>query len=98
MGKTPRKHSVEFKAKVAIDLIREHEPLTQICSKYGIHPTQARRWRDEALAGFSQTFQTKPNTAVTDQQRLIDELYKRIGELNVQLDWVKKKTGLTPSL
>lgn len=96
MGKTPRKHSVEFKAKVALDLIREVESLTQLCSHYGIHPTQARRWKDEAIAGLQQSFQTKPNTLISDQQQLIDELYQRIGELNVQLDWLKKKTGLQP--
>lgn len=97
MGKTPRKHSAEFKAKVALDLIREVESLTQICSQYAIHPTQARRWKEEAMAGLGHAFITKPTTTVTDQQRLIDELYQRIGELNVQLDWLKKKTGLEPA-
>ncbi len=96
MSKTPRKHSIEFKAKVALELIRATESVTQISSKYGIHPTQARRWKDEAIAGLQQSFQTKPNKVATDQHRLIDELYQRIGELNVQLDWLKKKTGLQP--
>lgn len=96
MGKTPRKHSVEFKTQVALDLIREVESLTHICSQYAIHPTQARRWKEEAMLGLHQVFMTKPNTIVTDQQDLINELYQRIGELNVQLDWLKKKTGHTP--
>jgi putative transposase len=70
--------------------------LTQLCSKYGIHPTQARRWKDEAITGLQQSFSTKPSKLLSDQHHLIDTLYQRIGELTVQLDWLKKKTGLQP--
>ena len=96
MGKSPRKHSAEFKAKVVLELFKEYATLPQICSKYQIHPTQARRWKEEAIAGLIRTFSDRPNTALAEQQHLTDELYKQIGQLNVQLDWLKKKTGLSP--
>ncbi len=96
MGKTPRKHSPSFKAKVVLDLLKEVETIPQICTKYQIHPSQARRWKEEAITGLTMTFTAKPSRDQLEQQQLVAELYQRIGELNVQLDWLKKKTGLTP--
>lgn len=96
MGKTPRKHTPAFKAKVVLDLLKEIETIPQLCSKYQIHPTQARRWKNEAITGLMMTFTMKPDRDQQEQQQLVAELYQRIGELNVQLDWLKKKTGLTP--
>lgn len=96
MGKTPRKHSPTFKATVALDLMREYETLAQVCTKYNIHPTQARRWKDQAMTGLTATFTDRPAPDANDQRHYIDELYKKIGQLNIQLDWLKKKTGLDP--
>lgn len=97
MGKTPRKHTAAFKAKVVLDLLKEVETILQICTKYQIHPTQARRWKEEAIVGLTTIFTTKPSRNQAEHQQLVAELYQRIGELNVQLDWLKKKTGLQPS-
>ena len=96
MGKTPRTHSPAFKAKIVLDLLKEVETMPQICTKYHLHPTQARQWKEAAIAGLTMTFMTKPSRDQHEQQQLMAELYERIGELNIQLDWLKKKTGLIP--
>lgn len=85
-----RQHTAAFKAKVALELLREREDLTQICSKYQIHPTQARRWKEQALAGLELLFSHKKNDELKQKNELVDELYKQIGQLKVESDWLKK--------
>jgi len=87
-----RKHSASFKAEVAVALIREQEKIASICSRHGIHPTQARRWKDQALAGLESAFDNHAGQALQHKDEFIDELYKQIGQLKVELDWLKKKT------
>lgn len=95
MGNIKHKHSTSFKARVALDLIKEKESIAVICSRYSIHPTQAKRWRDRALEILSAGFDGK-STASEQKQKdeLIDELYKQIGQLKVELDWLKKNMGV----
>lgn len=91
MGKTPRKHSPSFKVKVVLEIIRGHEPLTVTCSKYCIHPTQARRWKDEVIAGMETMFGKGNKKELEEKDELIEQLYKQIGQLIVERDWLKKK-------
>ena len=82
MNKTKRKHPANFKARVALDLIRG-EPMSQICSKYEIHPTQAGKWKEQALAGLEGLFADKRTDELGDKNETIEELYKQIGQLKV---------------
>lgn len=91
MGNIKRKHLVSFKAKIALELIRETETIAQICSKYSIHPSQATAWKKQALDGLGIIFTEKPKTELKEKNELIEELYKQIGQLKVELDWLKKK-------
>lgn len=91
MGKTPRKHDISFKSKVAMEIIRGKEPMTVICSRNGIHPTQARRWKDEAVESMKSSFGKGNQTELKKKDELIDELYRQIGQLTVERDWLKKK-------
>jgi len=94
MGNIKRKHSMAFKIKVALELIRERDPVSVICSRYSIHPTQAKRWRDKALETIASGFGDK--SAVIEQKQkdeLIEELYKQLGRSKVEMDWLKKIWG-----
>ena len=91
MGNIKRKHSAAFKAKVAMELINDKDTMAAICSKYSIHPTQARRWKDHALESLQSSFTVKSKTDLKAKDELIEELYKQIGQLKVELDWLKKK-------
>lgn len=91
MGNIKRSHSVSFKVKVALDLIREVDSVANICSKYGIHPSQAHKWKNRALEGLGVVFTDKVDSESKEKDKIIEELYKQIGQLKVELDWLKKK-------
>jgi putative transposase len=94
MGNIKRKHSTSFKIKVAMDMIKEKETVAVICSRYSIHPTQANRWKDKALEIMNAGFNNKSASEQKHKDELIDELYKQIGRLKVELDWLKKNMGV----
>jgi len=87
--------SPDLKAKVALELIRETDTISQICSKFEIHPTQAGKWKQQAIQGMETIFSEKAFDALQRKDETIDELYKQIGQLKVELDWLKKKTGVS---
>lgn len=91
MGKI--KHSNSFKVKLALEMIKGVDSVAQICSRYGVHPSQAHKWKKQAVEGMEIIFADKPNLALREKNELIDELYKQIGQLKVELDWLKKKVA-----
>jgi putative transposase len=93
MGNIKRFHSAAFKSKVALDLIREADSIAALCSKHSIHPTQAHRWKQLVLSGLESVFSEKQADTLKEKDHIIEELYKSIGQLKVELDWLKKKMG-----
>lgn len=94
MGNIKRKHTIEFKTKVALELLKEVDTLVAICSKYSIHPSQARRWKEKALEAIQNGFNGTDNSVVrelAETKELNEELFKQIGQSKVELDWLKKK-------
>ena len=91
-----RQHTPEFKTSVVLEVLKENETISQICSRYSIHPTQVRRWKEHVLAIVNQSFNGKTiNEQLGENETLISELYRQIGQLKVELDWLKKKMGYT---
>lgn len=79
-----------------MEVLKQEETISQICSKFSIHPTQARRWKDHVLEVIKQSFNGKTiETQLAEKDQLIEELYRQIGQLKVKLDWLKKKMGYT---
>lgn len=91
MGNIKRNYSASFKAKVALDIIQNPDSLTAICSKHSVHPSQGRRWKLRVIAGLSELFSNPLSNEVKQKDELIDALYKQVGQLKVELDWLKKK-------
>lgn len=90
-----RQHSPEFKTQVVLELLKQEETLTQISSKFAVHPTQVRRWKEIALENLKNSFNGKSiDQQLKAKEDLIDDLYRQIGHLKVSLDWLKKKLGL----
>ena len=89
MGTTRRKHSASFKAKVALDAAKEVNTLNELSSKYGIHQVQICKWKKELLAGLSSVFTKEQKDTNWEKER--DDLYRQIGEITVERDWLKKK-------
>jgi len=90
MGIKQKTYSVEFKAKVALEAIRSELTLNQITSKYGVHSTQISRWKQQALEAMKNAFVGKSNSVRNTDQQLLDQLYAQIGQMKVELDFLKK--------
>lgn len=87
-----RKFSSEFKAKVALEALLERETIESLCKKYDLHPNQVSQWkrsyREEGRKIFEKSGE---HDELSEKDRLIAELYRQIGELKVDNDWLKKK-------
>ena len=94
MSKTRRKHSAEFKVKVVLDMLKGVETLSEISSKYGVHPTQITKWRRTFLEKAPELFGDKGSSTDGGRDEVESELYKKIGQLQVELDFLKKKSSL----
>jgi len=90
-----KKYSAEFKAKVAVEAIKEQRTLNEIASEFGVHPTQISQWKKEAQEGLSGVFSGAIVHKSEQDEALKEKLYSQIGQLKVEVDWLKKKTGLT---
>jgi len=88
-----RKYSPEFKAKVAIEAIKGEETTSQIASRYGIHPAQVRQWRREVVSKASSVFDKSQNRE-KQLEKKIDILYRQVGQLTMEKDFLLKKSGL----
>jgi transposase-like protein len=88
--KKARSHTTEFKARVALDAIRADSTVNEISSKYGVHSTQINRWKSQALLSIKAAFNGKLEKAEQNDQKLIDDLYRQIGQLSCENDFLKK--------
>lgn len=86
--------SPEFMAKVALAAIKEETTIAELSSKYEVHRTQIGNWRKQALEGLVEVFKGKRDKSKKDNERLVDELYRQIGQLKVENEWLKKKSAL----
>lgn len=89
--KQKRKFSSDFKARVAIEAIKEHLTIEEICKKYDLHPTQVNNWKKAFKENASLVFETENKSKPDKTDALIQQLYAQIGELKVANDWLKKK-------
>lgn len=89
-----KQHSADFKAKVAVEAIKGERTLNELSSDYGVHPVQISQWKRRALEGLPGVFGTARAKAEQEEEALRERLYQQIGQLKVELDWVKKKAGL----
>lgn len=89
-----KKHSPDFKAKIALEALKEQKSISEIASQSGLHPTQINNWKKQAREGLKEIFSQKGDKNSDNQESLISQLYEHIGRLEVELDWLKKKSGL----
>ena len=87
-----RKHSSQFKARVAADAIREDKTVNEIAGQHGVHPSRVSLWKKVAMERLHEVFENGTRPA-DGKEQLIERLYQQIGKLQVELDWVKKKAG-----
>ncbi len=93
MSTQRKSYPPEFKARVALEALKEHKTLNELAREYGVHPTQIGLWKKQLQSELPRLFTA---TAQREQQTEEDEalkarLYQQIGQLQVELDWLKKK-------
>jgi transposase-like protein len=89
-----KQHSAEFKAKVALEALKGLKSVNELGSEHGVHPTQINQWKKQAQEGLSSLFSSGRSRQDKHQEDLTDSLYQQIGQLTVELDWLKKKSGV----
>jgi len=91
MGKVKKKFSKEYKAKVSIEAIKGLKTVAEISSEYSVHATQVAKWKKELRTGLPEIFSNRNDSEGKSKDQLIDNLYRRIGQLEMDNDWLKKK-------
>lgn len=93
MSKKRQSFSKDFKAKVALEALREEATIQEIAVKYGVHPNQISQWKAQAIAGLADIFErpNKKSEEVRQNEEKENEYLKTIGEQKVELDFLKKK-------
>lgn len=89
--------SAQQKAKVAIEALRGVKTVNEIAQQFGVHPTQVSQWKRELQEQAAGLFEGKrgPKPAA-DPEANPERLYSEIGRLKMELDWLKKKSGMCP--
>jgi transposase-like protein len=90
-----RRYSADWKAKVALEAIKGQRTVQEIASHYEVHPTLVTHWKKQLLEGAAEIFSNGKRVAADADEELKAELYQQIGKLQVEVDWLKKKSGLS---
>lgn len=88
MKKSRRKFSAAFKAQVAIEALKERSSLTELAKRFKVHAVQISKWKQEFLENASAAFDSEEGHQDVEQEK--QELYAKIGQLEMERDWLKK--------
>jgi transposase len=88
-----QRYSAEFKAKVAIEALREELTLSQLVARYGVHQTLISAWKREAVKGLSSVFSTRSDAKKAAMEGEVEKLHAKIGQLVVERDFLAKASG-----
>ena len=89
-----RQFSADFKARVAREALKEGKTIAELSGQFGVHPNQISHWKRQLLDAAPEIFSCRPEQSRKEHDDLTDRLYRQVGQLQVELDWLKKKSGL----
>ena len=90
MSSKRRQHSGEFKAKVALAAIRGEQTVNELATEYGVHPVQITQWKRALQEEAPHLFSNRRRRQEKEEEALKSSLSQQIGQLKVELDWLKK--------
>lgn len=93
MSKKRNRYTPEFKAKVALAALRNEETLSELAARFGVHPTMINSWKRTLLDGAAEVF-SKGRNSRKQSETQVDDLYRQIGQLKVENDFLSKKLSL----
>lgn len=88
-----KRHSAEFKAKVALEALKGLKTVQELTKEHGVHPTQISQWKQRLREGAPGLFGRGQGTDASEREAEIAALYEKVGRLNMELEWVKKKVA-----
>lgn len=94
MKQQRKTYSSDLKVRIALEAIKGQKTINEIAGHYGVHPNQVTQWKKQALEGLPELFSQRRARVAEDDEALKAQLYQQIGQLKVELDWLKKKVGL----
>lgn len=86
-----KNHDSKFKARVALEAIKGEKTIVQIASEYKVHPNQVGQWKKQMLEKLPEIFEKGDRKKEKDTSKEVDELYRQIGHMKIENDWLKKK-------
>ena len=92
-----KRYDGTFKAKVVLESLKNEKTIAELASEHHVHPNQIALWRKQALENLPALFSSRQAKDEKAQEEERDELLKQIGQLKVEVDWLKKKSGILHS-
>jgi transposase-like protein len=90
-GSPRRRHSRASKAQVALEAVKGQKTLNELASEFGVHPVQIAQWKRHLLDASTGIFESgSPSRREREQEQLVERLYQEIGQLKVEVDWLRK--------
>jgi transposase len=94
MKRTRKEHNAAFKAKVALAAVKGDRTIAELASEFGVHPNQIYNWKKQLLDGAASVFEGGGLAAEgTSNETQVDLLYRQIGQLKVENDFLARKLG-----
>jgi transposase len=95
MKRQRKQYSADLKAKIAVEAVKGQRTMQEIALHYSVHPSQVTQWKKQLLEGVGEIFSNGRGQAAEADEQLKAELYQQVGKLQVELDWLKKKSGMS---
>ena len=93
MKESRRKHSPEFKARVALEALKDEQSIAELAHRFEVHPSQVRKWKKTLAEGAAGIFGGDGIRGGKDREALTSKLYQEIGQLKVERDFLEGKLG-----
>lgn len=91
-----KKISADIKSKIVLKALKEQNTANEIASEFQVHPVQIAKWKRHAIENMPSLFETQISKSKRSKDELVEskDLFEQVGRLQMQLEWLKKKSGI----